>query len=82
MIGHDGENALASRCELLDSAGKVADAFAYSTQKGFMVPEGAALSLVNPHVDSGDPSNWCVEKEPWSGSKGDIGSPGSGPRCQ
>ena len=66
---------------LQDTGGAVVDSFSYSATKGFVIPEGASLSLKHPGVDQNDPGNWCAEPSPWPGSKGDNGTPGANPGC-
>ena len=67
---------------LLDNNGKTVDAFSYSPAKGFNLPQGASLSVKYPNVDKNLAASWCVETKPWSGSKGDKGTPGLNPGCK
>ncbi len=67
---------------LMDNNGKTVDSFAYSPAKGFNLPQGASMSVKFPNVDKNVASNWCVETKPWSGSKGDKGTPGGNPGCK
>lgn len=66
---------------LKNTSGKIIDSFTYSKSKGFTVPEGGSLSVKSPGADKNKASSWCSENNPWPGSKGDRGTPGSNPGC-
>jgi hypothetical protein len=66
---------------LQNASGTVVDSFTYSAAKGFVIPDGASLSVKHPGVDKNNASNWCAEVSPWPGSKGDNGTPGTNPGC-
>lgn len=66
---------------LEDSSGQPVDRVAYSANEGFSIPDGHSLSVRDPTADKNQPSNWCEELNPWSGSSGDAGTPGAPPGC-
>ena len=68
--------------QLLDNNGQTVDSFAYSPAKGFNLPTGASLSVKYPNADKNLAASWCVETKPWSGSKGDKGTPIGNPGCK
>jgi len=53
----------------------------YWTQNGWPVPTGASIGLTGPAAPSLStywyPVNWCPASTAWSGSAGDMGSPGA-----
>jgi len=66
---------------LQNASGMVVDSFTYSAAKGFVIPDGASLSVKHPGVDKNVAGNWCAELNLWPGSKGDKGTPGANPGC-
>lgn len=68
---------------LLDASGQEVDRVSYSVASGFQITAGASLSVRgNPFGDKSESTAWCTEAQPWSGSKGDFGTPGRNPSCQ
>jgi hypothetical protein len=66
---------------LLDKSGKTVESFSYGTASGFVIPDGASLSVKSPGADKNLPASWCEETKAWPGSAGDKGSPGAAPGC-
>lgn len=67
---------------LLDASGREVDRVDYSLSDNFLITAGASLSVQgNPFGDKSQSSAWCTEKQPWSGSAGDLGTPGTNPGC-
>jgi hypothetical protein len=66
---------------LEDSSGQPVDRVSYSANEGFSIPDGHSLSVRDPTADKSQPSVWCEELNPWSGSAGDSGTPGAPPGC-
>ena len=57
------------------------DKVVWDTSKGWVIPAGASLSRKSSGLDGLKPASWCAETKPWSGSKGDKGSPAAKPGC-
>lgn len=71
----------ADQLVLLDADKAVVDTVQYDTSLGFVIPEGASLSIRSPLSDKSQASNWCAATTAWPGSKGDLGTPGTAPDC-
>ncbi len=46
------------------------------------ITPGASISVMDLTKDNNVVSNWCPEKTAWSGSAGDLGTPGKAPQCK
>ncbi|MCB2213424.1 lamin tail domain-containing protein [bacterium] len=57
----------------------VIDVVEYDENDGFPEAEGASIYLPDLDADNMIGANWSVSEEMWSGSAGDLGSPGEGP---
>jgi hypothetical protein len=68
---------------LVDPTGQIMDQvyFDPAGSPPWPVPDGASISLSDPALDNADPDNWCVESDAWSGSAGDLGTPGAPAGC-
>ena len=62
---------------LLDAAGTEIDRVAYDGGPAFPNPDGAAMQLIRPDLDNALGANWQIAPDPWPGSAGDRGSPGT-----
>ena len=62
---------------LLDGAGTEIDRVAYDGGPTFPNPDGAAMQLSRPDLDNALGANWRSAPDPWPGSAGDRGSPGT-----
>ena len=62
---------------LLDAAGTEIDRVAYDGGPAFPNPDGAAMQLSRPDLDNALGANWQIAPDPWPGSAGDRGSPGT-----
>ena len=62
---------------LLDAAGTEIDRVAYDGGPTFPNPDGAAMELIRPDLDNALGANWRSAPDPWPGSAGDRGSPGT-----
>ena len=62
---------------LLDGAGTEIDRVAYDGGPTFPAPDGASMQLIRPDLDNALGANWRVSPDPWPGSTGDRGSPGT-----
>ena len=62
---------------LLDGAGTEIDRVAYDGGPAFPNPDGAAMQLIRPDLDNALGANWRAAPDPWPGSAGDRGSPGT-----
>ena len=66
---------------LLNEKSQVVDSFTYNTITGYNITAGSSLSIKTPGSDPTQASSWCVETSPWTGSKGDKGTPLANPKC-
>ena len=57
------------------------DRVAYDGGVTFPNPDGASMALLSPDLDNNLGQNWFVSADPWPGSAGDAGSPGSAVAC-
>ena len=62
---------------LLDGSGTAIDRVAYDGGPAFPNPDGASMQLIRPDLDNTLGVNWRSAPDPWPGSAGDRGSPGS-----
>ena len=62
---------------LLDGAGTEIDRVAYDGGLSFPDPDGASMQLIRPDLDNSSGANWRISSDPWPGSAGDHGSPGT-----
>ena len=62
---------------LLDGAGTEIDRVAYDGGLSFPDPDGASMQLIRPDLDNSNGANWRSSSDPWPGSAGDHGSPGT-----
>jgi hypothetical protein len=61
---------------LLDALGTEVDRIAYDGGVTFPNPDGASMALISPALDNALGRNWRASVSAWSGSAGDLGSPG------
>ena len=59
------------------AAGTEIDRVAYDGGPAFPNPDGAAMQLIQPDLDNALGANWRIAPDPWPGSAGDRGSPGT-----
>ena len=59
---------------LHDAKKLLVDKVEYDTTKGWVIPNGATLSLKNHSLDNNDPKSWCAETKAWCTSC-DKGTP-------
>jgi hypothetical protein len=59
---------------LVSASGVEVDRVAYTSSWG--ISPGASMQLKSTGLDNNVAANWCVSTTPWTGSTGDMGTPG------
>lgn len=71
-LGNDDDEVI-----LEDGAGQEIDRVVYNSAGGFPDPSGASMALISPDRDNAVGGNWRASFTAWTGSAGDLGSPGA-----
>ncbi len=66
----------ADQLKIVDPSGVVHDSIAYDEAGDWPQPFGASMQLNDINNENNDGTNWYASMWPWTGSAGDLGTPG------